>query len=351
MFGPAEVPMSRKIKLILLLLPIIALSFPASSAVKKRLEARVETTGSGPAVLWRNPTDIGTRDLFYGPGGKEHQPHGTFTFLKEDLDGSNPKFFVRDEAGVKWKVKLGVEARPETAASRFVWAAGYFANEDYFLRDLQVENMPAHLHRGQKLVAPDGSMHNVRLKRYPEGEKKIGNWQWRHNIFTGTRELNGLRVMMALINNWDVKDENNAIYEEPRGRGEDPEQVYMISDLGASFGTAGPNWPLAKAKGNLESYRTSKLIRRVAQDQVDFYEPSRPSYHYLVNPHQYFARRGLRWIGRHISSSDARWMGEMLAQLSPRQIRDAFRAAGYSTQEVEGFARVVETRIAQLTDL
>ena len=34
---------------------------------------------------------------------------------------------------MKWRVKLGVEARPETVASRLVWAVGYYANEDYFL--------------------------------------------------------------------------------------------------------------------------------------------------------------------------------------------------------------------------
>src|SRR5271168_1169735 len=53
--------------------------------------------------LWREPKDIRSQDLFYGPGGKEHQPHGPFTFVKEDLDGSNPKYDVRDQDGVKWK--------------------------------------------------------------------------------------------------------------------------------------------------------------------------------------------------------------------------------------------------------
>ena len=27
-----------------------------------------------PAVLWREPTDIASRDLFYGVGGKDHAP-------------------------------------------------------------------------------------------------------------------------------------------------------------------------------------------------------------------------------------------------------------------------------------
>jgi hypothetical protein len=28
------------------------------------------------AVLWQDPGDIKSRDLFYGPGGKKGQPHG-----------------------------------------------------------------------------------------------------------------------------------------------------------------------------------------------------------------------------------------------------------------------------------
>ena len=81
-------------------------------------------------------------------------PHGTVTFVKEDLDGSSPKFLVRDQDGQKWKVKLGIEARPETAASRIVWAVGYYANEDYFVRELQVLGMPDRLHRGERLIGP-----------------------------------------------------------------------------------------------------------------------------------------------------------------------------------------------------
>src|SRR5262249_32291847 len=155
------------------------------------------------------------------------------TFVEEDLGGSNPKLVVRDRDGVKWKVKLGGEARPETVASRLVWAVGYFTNQDYFLPEIRIENPPRRLHRGQKLVRPDGSIRNVRLKRHPKGEEKIGEWQWRRNPFTGTRELNGLRVMMALINNWDLKDKNNTVYEEnDRAVSEHPTFVYMVSDLG-----------------------------------------------------------------------------------------------------------------------
>jgi hypothetical protein len=44
-------------------------------------------------------------------------------------------------------------------------------------------------------------------------------------------------------------------------------------------------------------------------------------------------------------------MGELLARLSADQIRESFRAAGYSPQEIEGFARTVQERIRQLQQL
>src|SRR5260370_37078668 len=123
-------------------------------------------------------------------------------------------------------------------------------------------------------VEAGGMVRNVQLKREPKGEKKIGNWRWSQNPFPGTRELNGLRVMMALINNWDLKDENNGIFKEKEKDGE--ALIYMVNDLGSSFGTAGPSWPHEKAKGNLESYAKSKFIINITPESTDFAEPAKP---------------------------------------------------------------------------
>src|SRR5262245_9645629 len=86
------------------------------------------------SALWVEPVGLASWDLFYGPGGQERAPrHKEFEFIKEDTDGTTPKYFVRDADGVRWKMKLGEEARPETAASRLVWAAGYQTNDEYLL--------------------------------------------------------------------------------------------------------------------------------------------------------------------------------------------------------------------------
>ena len=332
---------------------LVVLALPASDSTTQVRVAGAAELGHGTrAVLWRDPSDIGSRNLLYGAGGQAHEPRGTFTFLEEDLAGSNPKFDVRDQAGVKWKVKLGAEAPPEVAASRLVWAAGYFTNEEYFLETLRVEGLPAHLHRGQDLIAPDGVVHNVRLKRSAKGEEKLGAWKWSSNPFVGTREFNGLRVLMALINNWDLKDENNAIYQEKNSRGSaDIQQIYLISDLGASFGSTGFKLSVEGSRGNLEAYSHSKFVNNLSPGDVNFSAPSRPTLFETINLPVFMHRLGLRWIGRQVPRADAKWMGQLLGRLSPDQIRDAFRAAGYSPQDANDFAVIVQGRVAELNAL
>src|SRR3954468_12715058 len=133
-------------------IPVLALTSNAGiseNSAGTKVASLVETAKASAAKgLWEYPTDLHARNLIYGPGGKRHLPGSILQFVKEDSGGSNPKFNVRDENGVNWKVKMGEEARPETVASRLLWAVGYHADEDYFLASAQVENLPANLHRG-----------------------------------------------------------------------------------------------------------------------------------------------------------------------------------------------------------
>jgi hypothetical protein len=331
--------------------PVLLLALAAGAQVKKRNKPQLTEVESTTTVLWRDPGSIASRNPFYGPGGAEHVPRDKFTFVEEDLDGTNPKFVVRDADGVKWKVKMGLEARPETAASRLLWSVGYFANEDYFVADLQVDNMPDHLHRGQNYVSPGGIVHDVRLKRDIKGEKKIGEWTWEENPFTGTKELNGLRVMMALMNSWDLKDENNAIYEKKPENGRS-ERIYMISDLGASFGAPGLTFPLGHSKGDLDNYRGSKFIDQTAPKSFDFATPGSASFMVQVfKPRDAHMRKRLEWIGKEVPREDVKWIGRQLAELTPEQIADAFRAAGYPFDKINGFVAVVVSRIETIDSL
>ena len=161
-------------------------------------------------------------------------------------------------------------------------------------------------------------MRNVRLKR-EEGEKKVGIWRWRDNPFVGTRELDGLRVMMAVINNWDLKDENNAIRDEEAQGRTATSAMYEVSDLGASFGTTGRGLSHTKSKGNLRSYTPGPSSSRKSGpiSSISTCRAGRPCW-LCLTPHEFFSRMGLRWIGRDIPRQNARWMGDLLGELSPR---------------------------------
>jgi hypothetical protein len=337
--------MVSRVRTLMNLLAITALCLPQlvyPGNFKKTI--RAEKAGDATArVLWQPPLDIASRNLLYGPGGREHQPRGQFKFIEEDLSGTKPKFKIEDEQGVRWKVKLGKEAQPETSATRLLWAVGYLTDEDYYLHELRVQGMKK-LKRGQNLVAVDGTIQGARLERHLTGEKRIGHWSWFKNPFVGTKELNGLKVMMALINNTDLKKENNSIYDE-----EGLEHRYVVSDLGSSFGKTGNFFD--HSVGNLNDYLASKFIKRVKSQEVDFVMDHRPPFILVFALPYYVSQTRMQQIVRHIPRKDTRWIGRLLSQLSEHQIEDAFRAGGFTSQQVDHYARKVQERIAELNQL
>ncbi len=66
-----------------------------TAAPQKPTEA-AQSDAASPPLLWQSPDDLASRDPYYGPGGRRHEPRGNFTFVKEDLEGTNPKVVVRE---------------------------------------------------------------------------------------------------------------------------------------------------------------------------------------------------------------------------------------------------------------
>src|SRR5205807_5955682 len=103
-------------------------------------------------------------------------------------------------------------------------------------------------------------------------------------------------------------------------------------DLGATFGTTGLNWDGTRT---LRAYSHSRWLGSTSGEFVDFNVPSAPAAPYFFNVPHAIRRLSLLWLGRNVPRADAKWMGHLLAQLSPEQIHAAFRAAGYSPTEVD----------------
>jgi hypothetical protein len=321
---------------------MVLVALPASFTAQKNDKHKEKDNAANlPEVIGRAPRDMASLNLFYGAGGKRHapNPNGTFTFVKEDMQATSPKFDIEDERGVQWRVKLGQEPQSETAATRFLWAAGYFVDEDYYLTELNVQGLPK-LHRGENFVSAAGTVHRARMERKSKEMKKVGTWDWFDNPFLGTRHLNGLRVMMSLLNNWDLAQTNNSI-EEVGGK-----RRYVVADVGATFENTGNS--ITRSKSEPEDYADSIFIEKTSSDYIDFVLHSRPFFLSAINVPNYRDRTRMEEVTKHIPRADARWLGHRLSMLSTKQIRDGFRAGGYTHEEIEVFTQVMRKRIAQL---
>jgi hypothetical protein len=152
--------------------------------------------------------------------------------------------------------------------------------------------------------------------------------------------------MMALISNWDLKTDNNGIHGDKNG-----EELYEVSDVGSSFGRMGKSYTDARSKNNLPAYRKSKFISKSSSEYVDFNFPTHPPLLYIFNLPMFWNYAHIRWVGHHIPRNDVKWIGSLLSQLTPQQIRDAFRAAGYTPEQVEAYSTALQTRIDSLARL
>ena len=272
------------------------------------------------AVMWE-PVAVEKRNLLNGAGGTAMKPNlRRVHFVKKETGGNNLKYRIRDASGKVWVAKIADESQAEVAANRLLYGIGYMTEIDYLAPALTIPGKGRHT--------------NVRLEARPAGIDRDGRWKWDENPFQGTREFKGLRVMMALINNWDLKDDNNAIL---RAGGI---ARYLVSDLGSSFGKL--------------PYASAPILNRFGRsvnDPVDFVNST---FIHGVEPNGevdfYYKAKGKKVL-TGITVQDARWIGGLLARLSDRQIRDAFRAANYSPSETRLLSGAIRNRIRQLNAL
>jgi len=303
----------HRIALVNILLMAFALPVLAQSEKQKK------SMPVGTPVLWRDPGPIESRNLLLGAGGEAMKPDlRKVTFIEQKTGGYSTKYRVKDAAGNEWIAKLGKEAQPDTAANRLLWAMGYETEIAYLIPHLTIEGK--------------GTFENVRLEARPKHTDRTGDWKWESNPFTGTPQFQGLKVMMVLINNWDIKDSNNEILatrNEGTGEGE---LRYIISDLGGSFGKTGGF--IARSRNKPSDFVKADFIKGVKADVIDF--------NYGGKSKKLFD---------NITISDAKWIGGLLARLNDEQIKDAFRAANYLPEEVERLSSAVRQRIEALNSV
>ena len=239
-------------------------------------------------------------------------------FIKEEKGGYSKKYRVRDGSGREWVAKIGKEAQSETSAVRLLWGLGYVTEVNYLVPRVTIPGK--------------GTFTNVRFVARPDNWKRGDEWKWKKNPFVGTPEFQGLKIMMALVNNWDLKDSNNEMIELRGNNGN--ELRYIISDLGATFGHASTTplfWRFTRSRNSPTNYAKSDFLEKVKGDRIVLHFGGK--------------NRGLM---KDISIQDAQWIGSLLSQLTDRQLSDAFRAANYTPDQINLLVREVRERTSEL---
>lgn len=292
-------------------------------------------------TIWRDPGDVASLDLSSGPGGPGGAPVPPFTFVEEHMTGSQPCVSVTDARGRRWRVKWGNEVRSENFAVRLVWACGYHAETTYFVESGAIEGAHS-LQRASACIGDDCSFREARFELDDPEVRKLfeeHSWAWNDNPFIGTPQLNGLKVLVMLLADWDTKDRrdvargsNTAIFEHRVGRWR-REARYLITDWGGSMGRWGST-VVTSGRWDPEGFEAQNpaFVTGTQAGLVQF---------------GYVGQRTAD-VATGISIEDVRWLCRCLGRLTDVQLRAALGASGASPDETERFTRAIRDRIDQL---
>jgi hypothetical protein len=288
----------------------------------------------GRYVLWHDPGNVASLDLRYGIGGADMAPKPPFLFDDEDLSGTTPKVKVHDANRRTWVVKFGPEAYSDTFCSRLAWALGYYVEPTYMVADGVIEGA-RNLQRAGSAIGSAGQFQDGRFQLRSSAPKylKTVTWAWDDNPFLGTPELNGLKILMMLLSNWDNKDArdaesrgtNTAIYQH------DERLYYFIDDWGGAMGRWGKYF--TRSKWNASSF---------AEQSSDFVSVRDGRIHWgYVGQHSDLLKKDVQF-------GDIRWLLDYLGRVSDVQLRVALDASGASREEAELYTKGLRLRVDAL---
>jgi hypothetical protein len=328
-----HVTWSRSLSMLFVFGALLADTWTSAGAISK---AWYDDDDKPTQALWRNPEPIALRDVYWGGGSQERMPAPPFAFVQEDTSGTKPKVDVIDASGMKWRVKFsgtsstGKEVHAEIASARLMWALGYLVEEQYYVAEGRIDGASS-LGRAREAIGTDGGFRSARFERRPAEITREGRWEFDRNPFLGTAQLSGLKILVMLLANWDARSGNTAVLRIPLSDGR-AEEWYILSDTGTAFGRMSGGFLRHPSRWHLEDYAGQRFIRRVVGERVEFR----------------YATLGIQ--DATVPLKHAQWFEQLISQLRPEQVRQAFEAAGASAAEIEGFSEAVLGRIREFQD-
>ncbi len=307
-----------------------------------------ERPGPGENVLWMDPGDVASLDFKHGIGGSERQPQPPFLFVDEDMSGTIAKVNLTDSRGAFWNVKWGREAKASAFCTRLVWACGYFVEQEYFVARGRIEG--AHgLKRAKSHVSNDGTFVKARFQlrsaspKYLDGE----SWTWAKNPFRESRELQGLKILMLLVSNWDAKDARDFVSVPTGGSHMDSNlgiflddssgerrYFYADDDWGASLGKWGSTFTWTKWDCEGFAAQTPDFVKGVDNGWLRWG----------------FNGKHRKDLTAHISVYDVEWLLTYLGRITDEQIRIGLEASGATPKETNCYQQALRQRIQQLQE-
>jgi len=285
---------------------------------------RMKSTLSGPpnaaqlAQLHVQP--LRARDLFHGVGGKSlaPDPKATYSVIEIKRAGFSRGYTVIGPGKREWSAKFPPEANTEITASRIMWGIGYHQPPIYLLREWTAG----------KATSPNPQLPARFREKDPDlnGLDAGDPWSYYQNPFVGTRQLNGLLALQAMLGNSDLKDAQNVVYKLDKEL-EGATRWYVARDLGQTFGRTGV---LEAPRGDIEVFEATPYIRGVENGKVRF---------------DYRGRH--KALFDNITPADVRWVCERLNGLTDQQWKDAFRAGGFDDPEAARFIRRMKQKISE----
>ena len=284
------------------------------------------------AVVWQ-PTDIASKDFIVGPPGE-----GSFTFDQQvacdyvapdgPTSGATPKFECAltpdDVVKVKYGRKNG-EVYAEVAATRLFWALGFWADRMYPVQ-VTCRKCPIEpWYWATEKRVPEKTFEIAAIERRLAGKrietKEDEGWKW-PELDTVDEKAGGaprahrdaLKLLMVLLQNSDTKPSNqrmmcppDAVKTDPSGKESCAHPFLYVQDLGYAFGEA---TLLSTKKNDLQAWSEEPIWKDQAQC-VGNLKKSLPG----------------TFKDPVIGEAGRKFLADLLAQLSDKQITDMFRAA------------------------
>lgn len=292
--------------------------------------------------IWRDAGPMEQFDFAGGAGGVDGAPAPPFVFHEEESGGTSPKIIVKDANKRTWSVKFGPEVKAETFATRLVASMGYFVEPAYYVAKGNIDSVGRLSARAEAFInrSHGNSFESARFELRDQDATPLptSNWAFDKNPFLNKPEFNGLRVMMMMLSNWDVKDArsssgpNTAIIRVKKPDGSS-ELRYIVTDWGATMGKWGG------------------IATRSKWDCAG-YSNQTPQFVTGLNKNGYvgFGFEGKRKIDivEGVKNADVRWLVHRLGRVTDDQLKAALQASGANETDTACFVTAIRSRINQL---